>query len=193
MSKKLTAKQLRFVEEYLVDLNATAAAKRAGYSEKTAYSIGQENLNKPEIQKAIQKDVNERSKRTEITQDRVVAELAKIGFADIRNAVVWGATPNSPDVEGIEPNGLNIYPVALIPSTKIDDDTAAAVSEISLTQMGVKIKMYDKKAALDSLARHLGMFNDKIDLKATFVKDPDSFTDEELAAIAARASGSAST
>jgi phage terminase small subunit len=67
----LTAKQQRFVEEYLIDLNATQAAIRAGYSEKTAYSIGNENLSKPEIAKAIETAQQERSQRTEITADRV--------------------------------------------------------------------------------------------------------------------------
>ena len=79
----LTAKQQRFVEEYLIDLNATQAAIRAGYSEKTAYSIGEENLRKPEISFEIQKAMDRRSKRTEITADRVLQEYAKIGFSNI--------------------------------------------------------------------------------------------------------------
>ncbi len=78
---KLTAKQQRFVDEYLIDLNATQAAIRAGYSEKTAFSIGTENLRKPLIQKAIQQRKQAREQRTEITQDRVIQELAAIGFA----------------------------------------------------------------------------------------------------------------
>ena len=80
----LTPKQKRFVAEYLVDLNATAAAKRAGYSQKTAHSIGQENLTKPEIQSAIQEEQTERQRRTKITQDMVLREAAKLAFFDIR-------------------------------------------------------------------------------------------------------------
>ena len=76
----LTEKQKRFVEEYLVDLNATQAAIRAGYKEKTARSIGAENLTKPDIQKAISKAIDERSKRTEVTQDKVIEEIAKNAF-----------------------------------------------------------------------------------------------------------------
>ena len=72
---KLTDKQKRFVEEYLVDLNATQAAIRAGYSEKTAYSIGVENLRKPEIKKAIEKAQNERSERVLVTQEDVIRGL----------------------------------------------------------------------------------------------------------------------
>ena len=78
----LTERQARFVAEYLVDLNATEAAKRAGYSEKTAYSIGFENLRKPEIQDAIQTAMAQREKRTAITQDRVLQELARVAFAN---------------------------------------------------------------------------------------------------------------
>ena len=78
----LTAKQERFVQEYLVDLNATQAAIRAGYSVRTARAIGQENLTKPDIQAAIQAALRDRQTRTEITQDTVVEELAKIGLAE---------------------------------------------------------------------------------------------------------------
>lgn len=78
----LTEKQKAFVREYLVDLNATAAAKRAGYSEKTAYSVGNENLTKPEISKAIQKAMQERQERTQVTQDMVVQEISKVAFKD---------------------------------------------------------------------------------------------------------------
>lgn len=73
----LTDKQQRFVEEYLIDLNATQAAIRAGYSEKTAYSVGHENLKKPEIQKAIEEAKNKLSERTELTVDMVVQGLLK--------------------------------------------------------------------------------------------------------------------
>ena len=78
----LTAKQQRFVDEYLVDLNATQAAIRAGYSERTARAIGQENLTKPDIEAAIQAALRDRQARTEITQDTVVEELTKIGLAE---------------------------------------------------------------------------------------------------------------
>nr|WP_309504302.1 terminase small subunit [uncultured Roseovarius sp.] len=146
----LTAKQGRFVAEYLIDLNATQAAIRAGYSEKTAYSMGQRLLKKVEVAEAIQKAKAKRSQRTEITQDKVVAELAKLGFYDIRKAVRWGAKPERGDDEEL------VYPVEMVASEDIDDDTAAAVSEVSLTAQGVKIKMADKRAALESLLKHLG-------------------------------------
>lgn len=71
----LTDKQQRFVQEYLVDLNATQAAIRAGYSQKTAGSVGFENLKKPEIQAAIAKAKEKRLSRINITQDMVVKEV----------------------------------------------------------------------------------------------------------------------
>ena len=78
----LTPKQARFVEEYLIDLNATQAAIRAGYSAKTAYSVGHENLSKPEIAAAIQKEQAARSERTGITQDEVIRGLKKEATLD---------------------------------------------------------------------------------------------------------------
>jgi len=74
----MTPKQEAFIREYLIDLNATAAAERAGYSAKTAYSIGQENLNKPEIAAAIQAAMNERAERTQITADYVLEGIKDV-------------------------------------------------------------------------------------------------------------------
>ena len=78
----MTPKQRAFVGEYMVDLNATAAAKRAGYSLKTAAQIGEQNLRKVEIKAAIKVATDARSERTGITADNVLRELAKIGFGD---------------------------------------------------------------------------------------------------------------
>lgn len=79
---KLTEKQKRFCEEYLIDLNATQAAKRSGYSEKTAFSIGVENLKKPLIQEYLQELMKSRSEQTGITAEKVIDELQKIAFAE---------------------------------------------------------------------------------------------------------------
>lgn len=158
----LSNKQRRFVDEYLVDLNATQAAIRAGYAPKRADAIGYENLRKPDIAAHISERMKDREKRTEITQDMVVAELAKIGFADIRKALKWGPEIYVIDKdtgEAVASNG-----VSLIPSEDIDDTTAAAISEISQTAQGIKLKLHDKRAALVDLGRHLGMFKDKVEL-----------------------------
>lgn len=89
--EKLTVKQERFCTEYIIDLNATQAAIRAGYSKKTANRIASENLSKPDIQRKIQELQQERAERTEITQDRVLKELAGIGFAPITKGKIKAA------------------------------------------------------------------------------------------------------
>jgi len=166
---ELTAKQRNFVREYLIDLNATQAAIRAGYSAETAGAIGAENLKKPQIASAISAAMDLRAKRTEITADRVLTELAKIGFSDIRKAVRWESAlateednPGGGDVAVIKKIVTNR--VELVASDDIDDETAAAISEISQNSTGgLKIKLHDKKGALVDIGRHLGMFTDKVE------------------------------
>lgn len=150
----LTAKQQQFVKEYLVDLNATKAAIRAGYSANRADAMGHENLRKPEIAQAVQLAMQDRSARTEVTADRVLAEYAKLAFLDPRRFY---------DDAG-----------ALKPVHLLDADVAAALvgvdvvdsfdKETQTTSTTKKIKFVDKKGALDSCARHLGMFIDKTEL-----------------------------
>lgn len=146
----LTGKQDKFVTEYLKDLNATQAAIRAGYSERSARFSGAENLTKPNILEAIQAAKSRRQQRVGVSVDSVVAELAKLGFYDIRKAVEWG---NVPEMDG--DGEIQSYPVKLVPSDDVDDDTAAAITEVSLTRDGVKVKLADKRAALESLLKHL--------------------------------------
>lgn len=156
----LTAKQQRFVDEYLIDLNATQAAIRAGYSQKTARQIGNRMLTNVDIQAAIAKRMGDRSGRVEITQDMVLKELAKIGFSDIRKVVRWGETQvrmiDSEDGEGEDL--VPYHGLALIDSTEIDDSTAGAIAEVSQTRDGLKVRLHDKKGALVDIGRHLGMF-----------------------------------
>ena len=140
---KLTAKQQRFVDEYLIDLNATQAAIRAGYSEKTAFSIGTENLRKPLIQKAIQQRKQAREQRTEITQDRVIQELAAIGCA------------RATDYAKIVPGGG----VDFVSTDELTESQKAAVVSIKETQNGTEIRLADKLKALELIGKHLGMFD----------------------------------
>lgn len=137
----MTKKQKRFIEEYLIDLNATQAAIRAGYKPGTAYSIGSENLKKPEIKAGIDKAMAERSKRTGINQDRILLELARIGFAKITDVV-------DPKTGKIKEGALE-DDLACIQSIKIKPGEFGTEREI---------KMYDKKSALVDLGKHLGMF-----------------------------------
>lgn len=147
----LTPKQSDFADEYLIDLNATQAALRAKYSANTAAKIGWENLQKPEIQAAIAERIAARSKRTEITADRVLIEVARLAFLDIRKA--------------FDSNG-NLKAIH-----DLDDDTAAAIAGIEISEdIGEngavtklkKIKLSDKRSSLELAGRHLQMWTDKI-------------------------------
>ena len=148
---RLTAKQKRFIEEYLIDLNATQAAIRAGYSPDTAGAIGHENLHKPEIRARIDKAVAERSKRTGINAERVIMELARIGL--------------------VNPGKLINFDEAMVRSDAAEDDLAAIQSvkvKTIPTEDGDiverEVKLYDKNRALELLGKHLGMFKDKMEL-----------------------------
>lgn len=160
----LTAKQQLFVEEYLIDLNATQAAIRAGYSERTARKIGNENLTKPDIATKIQEAMNNRSKRTEITADMVLKEYAKLGFSNITDylSVEVKLVTVDRDAENKPITELQQV-VSIFETDMVPEDKMRAVAEIKQTKEGIALKLHDKKGALDSMARHLGMFNDKIE------------------------------
>ena len=147
----LTEKQQRFIYEYLIDLNATQAAIRAGYSVKTAREQASQNLTKLNIQQAISEKMAERSKRTGVNQDRIVLELAKIAFVNAADVI------DSDD--------------ATIKAGATADDTAAIQSvkvKVIPTKEGEgverEIRLNDKLKALELLGKHLGMWNDKLDV-----------------------------
>ena len=144
----LTPKQRKFVAEYLVDLNATRAAIRAGYSAKTADRIGPELLGKTCVREAVEAAQKRREKRTEITQDRVLNELARVAFGNSRAVMSWG------------PGGL-----VLRDSAELTEDEAALVSEVRETTTkdggSMALKTHDKMKALELLGKHLGMFDKK--------------------------------
>lgn len=145
----MTRKHERFVEEYLIDLNATQAAIRAGYSPKTAKEQASRLLSNVNISAAIDKAIAERSKRTGINQDRVLLELARIGFAKITDI--------------IDPT------TAKIKQDASEDDLACIQSvKIKPNEFGVEreVRLCDKKAALELLGKHLGMFKDKLELNS---------------------------
>lgn len=140
----------RFVEEYLVDMNASAAARRAGYSEKSCYSQGARLLRDARIVAAIEAARRQRSEATGITAERVLQELAKIAFLDPRLLF---------DADG-----------HLIPLVDLDDERAAVIAglevSVSTDEDGTvtriaKIKIADKLGALDKLGKHLGLFEPK--------------------------------
>lgn len=163
----LTNKQKRFIEEYLIDLNATQAAIRAGYSPATAGNIGNENLGKPQIRARVEQALAERSRRTGINQDRVIRELARIALV------------NPVDVVNMDD--------ATIKSKASEDDTAAILSvkvKNIPTENGDiterEIRMADKIKALELLGKHLGMFTDRLNVNAEMaVKIVDDIDDED--------------
>lgn len=148
---KLTPKQERFVQEYLVDLNATQAAIRAGYSKKTACEQASRLLANVKVQTAIQETRNAIQKRTEITQDMVIQEAAKLAFFDVRKMFDKNGKP------------LDI--------SELDDDTAAALVGLDVQDVAdpdgdyigyvKKYKMADKLKALELLGRRFGAFEPK--------------------------------
>ncbi len=163
---RLTNKQKRFIEGYLIDLNATQASIRAGYSPQTAKEIGCENLTKPNIKNEVDKAMAEKSRRTGINQDRVLREIAKIAF--------------------VNPSDVINFNQATVKENASDDDLAV-ISGVKIKSIPTdygdiqerEVKLYDKLKALDMLGKHLGMFTDKIELKGDMgVKNIDDIPDE---------------
>ncbi|WP_373503036.1 terminase small subunit [Aestuariivirga sp.] len=140
----LTPKQRRFVQEYLIDLNGTAAARRAGYSAKTANELAVKVKKSPHVARAIADALAERAG---VTRAFIVDELAKVARANAGDYFEWG------------PGGLVIKA-----SADLTEDQKAAVAEVSqtVTETGgtVRVKLHDKIAALEKLGRVLGMFTD---------------------------------
>lgn len=101
-----------------------------------------------------------------VTIERIMAELARIGFSDITKAVQWGEAlairPLSSEGEELDP--IIVQGVALVPSADLSPDVAAAISEVRKTKEGISIKFHDKVAALLNMGKHLGMFKDKLEL-----------------------------
>ena len=165
---KMTAKQQLFCDEYLIDLNATQAAIRAGYSEKTARKIGQENLTKPDIQEYIQKKKADREQRTEITQDMVLRELAIIAFSNAADYAKVIEKEITVEVEGEEipvldkeGNPMTYKTVEPILTDDLTEEQKKALAVIKKGRDGFEVKPYDKLRALEMLGRHLGMWDKK--------------------------------
>ena len=158
MTRPLTPKQSAFVREYLIDLNATAAYKRAGYIAKgnAAEVNATRLLRNAQVKAEIQVLMNKRAQKVEITSDRVLMEIGKLAFADIRKIF---------DDQG------RLLPVHMLP-----DEISASVSSVEVVTSKIpgtdpvevehvsKIKFWDKRASLELLGRHLKLFTDKIEV-----------------------------
>ncbi|GAA0561657.1 terminase small subunit [Chitinophaga japonensis] len=166
----LPIKQRTFCEEYLIDLNGTQAAIRSRYSKKSASETASELLVKSKIKAYIDLLMKVRAQRTEITPDRVLQELAAIAFANINDFVkvvekeeVGGSKTDLGDQEE-EKRTHRV--VEVFPTDTIDKAKIPALSSIKQGRSGIEVKMFDKEKALELLGRHLGMWNDKLQLGA---------------------------
>lgn len=147
---KLTDKQQCFVDEYLIDLNATQAAIRAGYSAKTADQQGSRMLANVKVKQAVAEKQAQRSKRTGVNQDRVVLELAKVAFAKMTDIV---------DSKGRIKEDASPDDLACIESIKYkesDNEYGGSVER--------EVKIASKLKALELLGKHLGMWSDKFNV-----------------------------
>lgn len=153
---KLSAKQARFVEEYLKDLNATQAAIRAGYSPRSAKQHADAMLSRPHIQAAVTQAQAARSKRTEVDQDYVLARLVEIDQMDVLD---------------IMDDQMRMKPVSEWPRIWRSYLSGFDLAEMFESQDGEralvgilkKIRWPDKVRNLELLGRHLGMFKDRIE------------------------------
>lgn len=153
MSKELSPKQQRFCDEYIIDLNATQAAIRAGYSVKTAQEQASRLLSNVMVQAQIDQLKKARAQATGITAERVLQEIAKLAFFDPRKLLNEDGTPKK----------IN----------ELDDETAMAVAGIDIVTKGnddvgfadiMKIKLADKGQNLERLGRHLKLFTERIEV-----------------------------
>lgn len=159
----LNEKQKRFVSEYIIDLNAKQAAIRAGYSPKGAEPQASRLLSNAKIQVEIAKAMEDRGKRTGITQDRVLAELSAIAFAKATDYV-----------EVADDGSVKIKPTA-----ELTDEQKKAIASIKEGANGIEIKLTDKTKALEMLSRHLGLFNDKLNVNVEAIEIIEDIGDLE--------------
>ena len=157
----MTKKQKIFADEYLIDLNATRAYRVAYPSVKkdeTAAAAAARMLRNVKVQEYISERMQERQQRTEVTQDMVVKELASIAFA------------RATDYVEIRSDGV-CGTVVIKPTTDLSDQQISAIAGIKEGANGIEIKLNDKEKALELLGRHLGIWNDKLDIKTPAIDD----------------------
>ena len=188
MAKKMTAKQMRFCDEYLIDLNATQAAIRAGYTDKYANTNAAKLLQNTTIKEQIQRRMADRAKRTEITQDRIVKELALIAFsnaADYAAVVEREATVTTEEGKIIKlydeaGNPVKYKTVEPVLTENLTDDQKRALAVIKKGRDGFEVKPYEKTKALELLGRHLGMFTDNVNVRGNVNNPFEGLTTAEL-------------
>lgn len=153
----MTEKQKIFADEYLIDLNATRAYRLAYPSVKkdeTAAAAAARMLRNVKVQEYISERMQVRQQRTEVTQDMVVKELAAIAFA------------RATDYAAVKDGAVRIKD-----TDSLSDEQICAIAGIKEGKFGIEIRLNDKEKALELLGRHLGMWNDKLDIKTPAIDD----------------------
>lgn len=165
--RKLTPKQQRFVDEYLLDLNATQAAIRAGSTAKRAEQAGYEFMRNPDVKAAIDAALAERSEKAGISAERVLKEIAAMAFYDPAEIMIQIGTKDLEFVDGVHIGGDGkIYglrgpsDIRLLP----ENVRRAIVGWGYDRNQNFTVKLADKSKALDQLARHLSLYNDKLEV-----------------------------
>jgi len=154
--KKLTNKQERFCQEYMVDLNATQSAIRAGYSEKTAQVISTENLSKPIVAERIAELKQKVSERTEICVDKLITELKNFAYSDITETLMLSAE----ELKELNPEVRRLISgFKRTTRTTISEDGKRTVDEV------IELKFIDKLKAIDMINRHIGLYEKDNDQK----------------------------
>ena len=186
----ITEKQKRFADEWLVDLNGTRAYKVAYPSVKkdeTAKAAASRLLTNVNVKAYIQERQKEREKRTEITQDRVLHELALIAFAKasdyarvVEKDAMVEVDGNMVPVLDEDGNQVKYRTVEPILTDELTEDQKKAIAVIKKGRDGFEIKLYSKIQALELLGKHLGMFTEKVEVKNTTPNAFEGLTTEEL-------------
>lgn len=149
-------KQRVFIEEYFKDWNATQAALRAGYSVRSAYSIGQENLKKPEIMDAIQARIDEKV----MSADEVLIRLGEHARGDIGNFLDISSMSFGVDLDAAKEKGMT----HLIKKVKMRTTTTLSKEGIETETHDIEIELYDAQNALIQIGKHHKLFTDNTDL-----------------------------
>lgn len=185
---KMTERQQRFCDEYLIDLNATQAAIRAGYTAKYANTNAPKLLQNTAVAEYIAQRKADRVQRTEITQDMVLRELANIAFS---NAADYAAVVER-DAELTQENGtvIKLYDadgnpvkyktVEPVLTSELTEDQKRALAVIKRGRDGFEVKPYDKVRALELLGKHLGMWTEKVEVGGQINNPMEGLTTEEL-------------
>jgi len=160
---QITDRMKKFVDEYLIDFNATQAAIRAGYSPDTANEQGSQLLARPDIRELVAEGQKEIMERTQTFQDNAVAELKIVGFSDLADFLT---VKDGGIVEQKPFNELTKEQTKCIKKIKQTVRSSHSADGTILHQTAViEIELHDKLKALELLGRHLGMFNDTLRLE----------------------------